>query len=152
MAVRQVVGLRNSGHTVAKLLSPCIGATSLRVVNYTHPAYAILLGEFLNRSGADAMLLRGTEGEPVADPRRAPRMDLFLKGQPRSDLSRAAHDGVLTELPVLPRETDAATTAIYIQSVVSGEKPAPAPLTQQVEVLLGALVAAGHRSPRELSA
>ena len=43
---------------------------------------------------------------------------------PRADLSRPAHEGVLTELPVLPRSNDATTTAVYIQSVVSGEKPA----------------------------
>jgi hypothetical protein len=42
-------------------------------------------------------------------------------------------------LPVLPRGFDAATTAIYIQSVVSGEKPAPGPLTQQVDCLVKAL-------------
>jgi hypothetical protein len=42
---------------------------------------------------------------------------------------------------VLPRENDAATTAHYIQSVLSGEKPAPAPLQRQVELLLGALAA-----------
>ncbi len=70
--------------------------------------------------------LRGTEGEPVADPRRAPKLDVYIDGVLRADLSRAAHDGVLTELPLLPRSDDAATTALYIQSVVSGEKPAPA--------------------------
>ena len=87
------------------------------------------------------MLLRGTEGEPVADPRRAPRLEVFIDGCARADLSRPAHEGVLTELPVLPRENDAATTAIYIQSVVSGEKPAPGPLTQQVDCLMSALAA-----------
>jgi anthranilate phosphoribosyltransferase len=134
--VRRVVGLRNSGHTVAKLLAPCRSAPSLRVVNYTHPEYAVLLTEFLARIGANAVLMRGTEGEPVADPRRLPRLDAFLAGQARPDLSRAAQEGVLTELPVLPRSNDAATTAVYIQSVVSGEKPAPGPITRQVECLM----------------
>ncbi len=139
--VRRVVGLRNSGHTIAKLLDPCVAGTSLRVVNHTHPEYATALAEFLAHTGANAVLMRGTEGEPVADPRRAPRLDVFIGGQRRADLSRAAHEGVLTELPVLPREIDAATTAVYIQAVVSGEKPAPAPLTQQVDCLMGALAA-----------
>ena len=139
--VRRIVGLRNSGHTVAKLLAPGAG---FRVVNYTHPEYATLLTEFLAHTRADAMLMRGTEGEPVADPRRAPKLDVFVAGQPRADLSRPAHEGVLTGLPLLPRSFDAATTALYIQSVVSGEKPAPAPLTQQVECLRQAL-AVVHR-------
>ena len=134
--VRRVVGLRNSGHTVAKLLAPC---AALRVVNYTHPEYATLLTEFLAHIQAHAMLMRGTEGEPVADPRRLPRLDVFIAGQLHPDLSRPAQEGVLTGLPILPRSIDAATTALYIQSVVSGEKPAPAPLTQQVECLRQAL-------------
>jgi anthranilate phosphoribosyltransferase len=141
--VRRVVGLRNSGHTVAKLLAPC---DALRVVNYTHPEYATLLTGFLGHIAANAMLMRGTEGEPVADPRRLPRLDVFIAGQLRADLSRPAHEGVLTGLPLLPRSIDAATTALYIQSVVSGEKPAPAPLTQQVECLRLAL-AAVHPAP-----
>lgn len=147
--VRRIVGLRNSGHTVAKLLAPCRTGTSLRVVNYTHPEYATMLAEFLADTGGDAVLLRGTEGEPVADPRRAPRLDVFIEGRPRADLSRTAHEGVLTELPVLPRGFDAATTAIYIQAVVSGEKPAPGPLTQQVECLMSALGAIRRAAPQE---
>ena len=134
--VRRVVGLRNSGHTLAKLLAPC---AALRVVNYTHPEYASLLGEFLLHTKAHAMLMRGTEGEPVADPRRLPKLDVFIDGQRRAELSRPAHEGVLTGLPLLPRSIDAATTAVYIQAVVSGEKPAPAPITQQVECLRAAL-------------
>lgn len=147
--VRRIVGLRNSGHTIAKLLSPFTLGACLRVVNYTHPEYAAMLGEFLAHTHGDAVLLRGTEGEPVADPRRAPRLEVFINGKPRADLSRAAHEGVLTELPVLPRGFDAATTAVYIQSVVSGEKPAPGPLTQQVECLMGALGAIHLDAPKE---
>jgi anthranilate phosphoribosyltransferase len=149
---RWVIGLRNPGHTVAKLLAPCRTGASLRVVNYTHPEYGKLLAEFLTHIHANAVLMRGTEGEPVADPRRAPRLDAYLGGQLRSELSRSAQEGVLTELPVLPRCNDAATTALYIQSVVSGEKPAPAPLTQQVDCLVQALHAAKHVLPEEKSA
>ena len=141
LEVRRVVGLRNSGHTIAKLLNPCHGGAVMRVVNYTHPEYATLLADFMAHSGGNALLLRGTEGEPVADPRRSPKLDVFVAGQARTDLSRAALEGVLTALPLLPRSFDAATTAVYIQSVVSGEKPAPAPVTQQVECLVRALAA-----------
>jgi len=149
LEVRRVVGLRNSGHTMAKLLQPCAKGAALRVVNHTHPEYATMLSSFLAHTRADAVLMRGTEGEPVADPRRAPRLDVFIDGHARADLSRPAHEGVLTELPVLPRTNDAATTAIYIQSVVSGEKPAPAPLTQQVDCLMRALAATHQTAPRE---
>ena len=152
LEVRRVVGLRNSGHTIAKLLGPCRTGASLRVVNYTHPEYAVLQAQFLAHIGANAMLLRGTEGEPVADPRRAPKLDIFVRGVLDSALSRGAQDGVLTELPLLPRSCDAATTALYIQSVVSGEKPAPGPLAQQVDCLVQALAAIDHNTPQERSA
>ena len=150
--VRRVVGVRNSGHTVAKLLDPCRDLPSLRVCNYTHPEYAELLSQFLQLTQASAVLMRGTEGEPVADPRRLPRMELFLHGRSAPSLSLAPHDGVLTELPVLPRENDAATTALYIQSVVSGEKPAPVPLQQQCELLCRALAALAEPVAREATA
>ena len=152
LEVRRVVGLRNSGHTVAKLLQPCAGSAALRVVNHTHPEYATMLTAFLTHTRADAILMRGTEGEPVSDPRRAPRLDVFIGGRQRPDLSRPGIEGVLTELPVLPRNNDAATTAVYIQSVVSGEKPAPSPLTGQVDCLISALGAIGHAAPQEQSA
>lgn len=139
LEVRRIVGVRNSGHTVAKLLAPCDGALQFRVVNYTHPEYAGLIADHLSDTRAHALVLRGTEGEPVADPRRAPRLDVMIDGTARPELSRPAHEGVLTELPVLPRSCDAATTALYIQGVVSGEKPAPAPLTEQVDCIVRAL-------------
>lgn len=150
--VRWVIGLRNPGHTVAKLLDPTRGAQALRVVNHTHPEYGVALSAFLQRSNAHAMLLRGTEGEPVADPRRLPRLDVFLHGVLRAEFSAPAQEGVLTELPVLPRSVDAATTAVYIQSVVSGEKPAPGPLTRQVDCLRKALQALADTPVHELSA
>ena len=150
--VRRVIGLRNPGHTVAKLLMPCTGVGALRVVNYTHPDYATLLHAFLGHSGASALLMRGTEGEPAADPRRDPKLDVYIHGEARADLSRSAQEGVLTSLPLLPRSHDASTTALYIQSVVSGEKPAPPPLMRQVECLLRALDAMSQPTSSERSA
>jgi anthranilate phosphoribosyltransferase len=137
--VRRVVGVRNSGHTVAKLLSAFSTGPSIRVVNYTHPEYARLLSEFLSRIAAHALLLRGTEGEPVADPRRTPKLDVFIDGKLREDLSPSAQIGVLTELPVLPREHDAQTTARYIQSVMNNQQAVPSPIAIQVSTLMKAL-------------
>lgn len=137
--VRRVVGLRNSGHTIAKLLDPISGAPTLRLASYTHPEFGQLMAQFAERSGAHLMLLRGTEGEPVADPRRSPKLEVWLHGQRQADLTSPAQEGTLAELPLLPREIDAATVALYIQAVAAGEKPAPAPLERQVALLLQAL-------------
>ena len=153
--VRRVVGLRNSGHTVAKLLAPRARA-ALRV---DEPHAPRIRRAAAPRSSAalpaDAVLLRGTEGEPVADPRRAPQLDVFIGGSRAPELSSAAHEGVLTELPTLPRERDAASTALYIRAVLDGEQPAPQPLRLQVDVMLHALAAASsnasHDTPRRAS-
>ena len=145
LAVRDVIGLRNSGHTAAKLLAPCRGAPTMRVVNHTHPEYGGLLAEFLAATGADALLMRGTEGEPVADARRLQRLDVFVGGALRPDLSLPAQEGVLTQTPSLPTGHDAASTASTIQAIVSGAMPAPAPIAAQVACLLRALAALGTR-------
>ncbi|MDE2077175.1 MAG: DNA-binding protein YbiB [Burkholderiales bacterium] len=141
--VRWIVGLRNSGHTVAKLLNPFEGAAvpSIRVVNHTHPEYAHSLTAYLEHSQARALLMRGTEGEPVADARRQPRFDVFLHGSKRPDLGRTPQEGVLTQLPELPTSFDAVATAQYIQDVVDGKRPLPEAIRVQVECLVQALAA-----------
>ena len=150
--VRRVVGLRNSGHTVAKLLDPFSAGPGFRVVNHTHPEYARVLADFAALTRASLLLMRGTEGEPVADPRRLPRLDVFIDGVARADLSLPAQEGTLSGLPLLPRTCDAATTAVYIQAVISGEKPAPTPLTQQVQVLSRAIASLAETRPARQSA
>ena len=143
LAVRDVVGVRNSGHTVAKLLTACRGAPSLRVVNHTHPDYGALLGGFLSETRADAILMRGTEGEPVADARRLQRLDVYVAGTLRPELSLPAQEGVLTQASMLPSSRDAATTACAIQAIVSGAMPAPAPIAAQVACILRVIDALG---------
>jgi anthranilate phosphoribosyltransferase len=80
------------------------------------------------------MLLRGTEGESVADARRAPQMDGFVDGV-HSRLHEAT-PGSIASLPDLPKVIDAETTAQYICEVLHGEKPVPAPIALQVEHIL----------------
>ncbi|ACB34955.1 glycosyl transferase family 3 [Leptothrix cholodnii SP-6] len=144
LAVRRVLGLRNSGHTIAKLLPAVPGA--LRVVNHTHPEYAISLSQYLRDSGADAVLIRGTEGEPVADCRRQPRMDVYLKGVKHEALSLAPQEGVLVELPALPVAIDAASTAAHIRAVLAGEIAVPEPIARQVDALCAAQQLIGQQA------
>ena len=145
LELRRLIGLRGPGHTVAKMLNPIQGAPALRLVNHTHPEFGALMSAWAQRSAVDAMLLRGTEGEPVADPRRQPRIDTWLQGTLRPEFSAPAHEGVLTELPLLPRATDAASTAVYVQEVLSGMRPAPAPLARQAALITGAWSALQQR-------
>jgi anthranilate phosphoribosyltransferase len=144
--LRRKLGVRGPGHVVAKMLNPVIGAPALRLVNHTHPEFGALMSAWAQRERVDAQLLRGTEGEPVADPRRQPQIDIWLGGRLRPDLSIAAQDGVLAELPLLPRETDAASTAVYVQEVLSGTRPVPPPLARQAAALAAAVAELRARS------
>jgi len=137
--LRWTLGLRNIGHGIAKMLHPLGAARCLQLVNTTHPEFGALVAHWARQEGADAMLLRGTEGEPVADPRRQPRIDNYIGGHLHDPACLPAQDGVFAELPLLPRDNDAATTALYIQSVLGGETPAPEPLIRQVQAVLAAL-------------
>lgn len=141
--VRWVVGLRNPAHTVAKILDPfaTAGVPSIRVVNHTHPEYAHSLTGYLEHTNARALLMRGTEGEPVADARRQPRFEVFVDGRKREDLSRMPQEGVLTSLPDLPCSIDAVSTANYIQEIICGDRPMPEAIATQVECLSQALLA-----------
>jgi anthranilate phosphoribosyltransferase len=134
LALRAVLGLRNSGHTLAKLLPALPGA--LRVVNHTHPEYATSLGEFLTLTRATALLMRGTEGEPVADARRLPALRCFVGGVLDEALSVDAQGGSLAVLPELPGEIDAAGTAATIRAMLDGRLPVPQPIARQVQCLL----------------
>ncbi|HAU57355.1 MAG TPA: DNA-binding protein YbiB [Comamonadaceae bacterium] len=134
--VRRTLGLRNSAHSLVKLMDPLapVAGDSLIVGSYTHPEYAESMAATITLTGADALLLRGTEGEPVADPRRTPQMDGFLSG--RTMRLQEAQGGPLTALPTLPSTTDAASTAAYTRAVLGGELPVPEPIARQVEHIL----------------
>ncbi len=142
--VRQQVGVRNSGHTLAKLLQPVSGAPALRLASHTHPEFGRLLADWAQRSAADLMLLRGTEGEPVADARRCPAITTWLAGVSADDCSCPAQEGSLTALPSLPGAIDAESTARWTQAALAGDTPLPAPIVRQVELLQRALTRLAH--------
>jgi anthranilate phosphoribosyltransferase len=132
LAVRRVVGLRNPGHSLVKLMNPCDG-DALVVSSYTHPEYLQSMSATFALTGQHALLLRGTEGEPVADARRTPAMDVFKDGQ--TQRVQAQQEGSLVRLPELPA-TDAAATAAYTQQVLQGLLPVPEAIALQVQHIL----------------
>ncbi|HSW15766.1 MAG TPA: DNA-binding protein YbiB [Ramlibacter sp.] len=133
LEVRRAVGLRNSSHSLVKLMNPSAGR-AIVVGSYTHPEYAVSMAAVFERVGATGMLLRGTEGEPVADARRLPQMEGFVRGERL--LLEAGRKGTLTSLPELPAAIDAPTTAGYIQDVLAGRKSVPESIATQVECIL----------------
>ncbi|WBY01456.1 DNA-binding protein YbiB [Ramlibacter tataouinensis] len=131
--VRRTTGLRNPAHSVVKLMNPCAGPAVV-VGSYTHPEYARSMGEVFERMGCTAMLLRGTEGEPVADARRQPRMEGFVRGQ-RSVLHEGER-GTLPEVAGWPADNEAAATVRYIRQVLDGAQPVPPAIALQVDHLV----------------
>jgi anthranilate phosphoribosyltransferase len=131
--VRRAVGLRNPAHSLVKIMNPCLGE-ALVVSSYTHPEYAISMGQTFELIKADALLLRGTEGEVVADARRTPQMEAFMGG--KRTLLQAFQPGTLASVPDLPTAIDAGSTAAYIRAVMSGSVAVPASITRQVEHIL----------------
>lgn len=133
--VRRVVGLRNPAHSLVKLMNPCAGP-ALLVSSYTHPEYAASMAETFKLLNTSAFLLRGTEGEPVADARRTPQMEFFTNGS--SKLVQVAQAGTLASIPEMPA-INAEATAKYIQAVLNQQLPVPASIRLQVDHILQAL-------------
>lgn len=132
LALRPRLGVRNSGHTLAKLLDPCRGR-SVRVVAVTHPEYLERMHDYLLGDGGSAMLLRGTEGETYANPRRQPRLEGFQDG--RTLILAEAAEGGAPPLADLPDSPDIANNVACIRGMLAGETPIPAPIVTQVAAL-----------------
>ncbi len=131
--VRRTIGLRNSAHSLVKLMNPC-DRPAVVVGSYTHPEYAVSMGEVFELTRSTALLLRGTEGEVVADARRLPKMEGFIRGE--RVLLEEGRKGTLASLPDLPEGVDEQATAAYIREVLAGTRPVPDSLSLQVEHIL----------------
>lgn len=133
LKLRWRLGVRNSTHTLVKLADPFHGQ-SVRLSSVTHPEYLERSGSFLRVSGARALLLRGTEGEVYANPKRCPRIVYFDKGEERVLVE--AEEGSVPEIPDLPGAMDAVTTAAWIRQALAGEVPVPHPIQLQAACCL----------------
>jgi anthranilate phosphoribosyltransferase len=136
LALRRVLGVRNSTHTLVKIMQPFAGP-ALRLCSYTHPEYFQMLSAYFTTAApavrGDAFLMRSTEGETVANAKRAQQIDWFHQGECTTLVQKQTP---VEMLPVLPEGRDAASTALWIQSVLSGERPVPASVSEQVEQCL----------------
>lgn len=135
LALRERLGLRNSAHTIVKLLDPFAGP-SLRLVNFTHPPYRDAMAELLTRHvpplAPGALLARGCEGEAVADPRRDVAIERFAGGA-CALLVESLHS-IDSEAVPLP-DIDATSTAHWIEAVLAGEARMPPSLQRQIDAI-----------------
>ena len=134
MALRPRLGLRNSGHSVAKLLDAAPGR-SVRVVAVTHPEYLDSMGQALlplTRVDGRALLMRASEGEAYAHLRRRAQLYGFAEGQ-RFDLHPADSSDI--DWPLSP-DCEADANAARIQAMLEGREPVPPRINEQVQALI----------------
>ncbi|GAA5157591.1 DNA-binding protein YbiB [Viridibacterium curvum] len=131
LALRPRLGVRNSGHTVAKLLDPAPGR-SVRVVAVTHPEYLQTMETLLQAEQATGMLMRGTEGEAYAAPRRRPRMLGFVRGEMREMCEQES----LEAEAIAEDACSIANNVATIRAMLDGTQPVPQPIRDQVSALV----------------
>jgi anthranilate phosphoribosyltransferase len=133
MALRPRLGVRNSGHSVAKLLDAAPGR-SVRVVAVTHPEYLDSMGAALlplSADGGRALLMRASEGEAYAHLRRRAQLYGFADGQ-RSDLHPADTSDIDWRLS---DACEATANARLIEAMLDGREPLPPRIREQVDAL-----------------
>jgi anthranilate phosphoribosyltransferase len=147
LALRRILGVRNSTHTLVKIMQPFAGP-ALRLTSYTHPEYLAMLTAYFSTAvpshRGDAFLMRGTEGETVANAKRAQQIEWFHAHE-RTVLVQKQE--AVDEMPPLPAASDAITTARWIEAALRGEQPVPAPIAEQVEYCLRVAKAIRNRYP-----
>lgn len=133
LELRRILGVRNSTHTLVKILQPFAGP-ALRLTSYTHPEYLEMLTAYFSSAvpldRGDTFLMRGTEGETVANAKRAQQISWFHDHQCTIMVQKQE---AVDELPPLPLQRDASTTAEWIRSALNGSQPVPVPIAEQME-------------------
>lgn len=135
--LRWRLGVRNTGHTLAKLLNPVADPQALLLTSYTHPEFELLQHELMLRLRCNALISRGTEGEVVANARRYGRIDWLHDGQSVTLLE--AQPLPISDTMPLPPGSDVVACAGWIQSVLAGERQAPLALQAQFACVRRAL-------------
>ncbi|HKT98961.1 MAG TPA: DNA-binding protein YbiB [Paraburkholderia sp.] len=137
LSLRRRMGVRNSTHTLVKLLQP-FAQPGLRLVNYTHPPYreslSALFAAHPDAAVGGALLARGTEGEAVADTRRQVQVDWLHDGVCETLIEPVRSSPEMPEID-LPEGRDAPTTAAWIEAVLRGDAPVPEAIARQVETI-----------------
>ena len=133
MDARLSLGVRNSGHTMAKLMLPqgVAPSAACRLVAVTHPDFLKLMRDHFAQFPGNAFVMRGVEGEPVVRLREAQPIEEL-----RSDASSVTHligEGD-TDFALPGREAQA--TANWTREVLEGKARAPAALSRQAALIV----------------
>jgi anthranilate phosphoribosyltransferase len=147
LALRGRLGLGNSAHTLARLIDP-FGGAGVRLAAVTNSDHLLKLREFFCATGESALLMRGTEGEAFADPRRRPRIELFDAGE-CTVLFEEEHMTAAAGFT----EADVKATAAWTRRALQGETALPLPIVNQLACCLyGARYAADFNQAKAIVA
>lgn len=133
LALKGRLGIRSSPHLVAKLIDP-FGGEAVQLVGAATADRLEVLAEVLVSTGAHALLLRSSEGEPVANALHRPQIDRISDGtrtalfEEEMGPGKAVH-GLLTAV-------DAHATAAWIRRALAAETPLPHPIVNQLACCL----------------
>ena len=130
LALRSRLGVRNSAHTLAKLVNP-FGGEGVRLVGVTHPDYLQKLREFFLATGESALLMRGTEGEAFANPRKRPRIEFHEAG-----MCTVLFEEERMATAIDTCDIDVKATAAWIRKALKGAVPLPLPIVNQLACCL----------------
>ena len=132
VAMRLAMGVRNTGHTLAKLLLPANvdPRAACRLVSVTHPGFLDLMRGYFAAAPGDALLLRGVEGEPVVRLHAPQPIEAVGGAAGPVELRIEAADAQYA----LP-ERDADSTARWTREVMEGRIAAPAALAAEAALI-----------------
>lgn len=133
VAVRLETGVRNSAHTLAKLLLPggIAPGAACRLVPVTHPEFLKLVRDYFTASPANVFLMRGVEGEAVVrlhSPQ--PIEEMKVDAAPVTHLIGEGD----VDFPLPAREAGA--TAQWTRDVLEGRERLPVALAREVALIV----------------
>ncbi|AKC32177.1 DNA-binding protein YbiB [Candidatus Pantoea carbekii] len=133
LLLRWRMGVRNSAHTLVKLVNPFSEHAALRITSVSHLIYISRITKFLQSIEASAILLIGTEGEVYANPLCCSKMNIIQGTSPISAVLCKYEPA----LPVtLPKSKSPRDTAIWVKEVINGEHMVPQSLRMQLACCL----------------
>jgi len=131
LQLRWQMGVRNSSHTLAKLITPFIGQPSLRLSSVSHPEYVQKVSSFFLRIAGRALLSQGTEGEVYANPLRSPAIYRIADGEQAMLWDKHEFTDV-----TLPAAKDIDSTVAFINDCLQGRCAIPQALLNQLSCCL----------------
>lgn len=115
---------------LAAVLDP-FGGDGFRVIGAANDDELDAIRGWLIATRGDALVFRGAEGEPFADPRRPPRLEHVARGVAticvEAEVASAAN-----ETTSLPTAVDAPSIAAWIAQALAGSVPLPTSIVAQL--------------------